>query len=133
VLIIRMPKLFYTASGIITPVGGRPVHRVLSQPVHGTNYTSPYSKCTLQTPQQSRKYDKTIDVKDCFSDDMLLCACAIWPTFFFFHVIPICRFIHKPDMLCIICTDLRHWQLPGETDNNHEKSQISFAMVERAS
>ena len=31
-------KLYYTASGIITPVGGRPVHRlrVLSQPVHGT-------------------------------------------------------------------------------------------------
>jgi len=31
--------LYYTASGIITPVGGRPVHRlreVLSQPVHGT-------------------------------------------------------------------------------------------------
>jgi len=26
VLIIRMSKLYYTASGIITPVGGRPVH-----------------------------------------------------------------------------------------------------------
>ena len=39
VLIIRRSKLFYTASGIITPVGGQPVHRlraVLSQPVHGT-------------------------------------------------------------------------------------------------
>ena len=34
-------KLYYTASGIITPIGGRPVHRLressfLSQPVHGT-------------------------------------------------------------------------------------------------
>ena len=31
-------KLYYTASGIITPVGGRPVHRLgeISQPVHRT-------------------------------------------------------------------------------------------------
>ena len=29
VLIIRGSKLYYTASGIITPVGGRPVHRVM--------------------------------------------------------------------------------------------------------
>jgi len=41
VLIVRKSKLYYTASGIITPVGGRPVHRLredysLSQPVHGT-------------------------------------------------------------------------------------------------
>ena len=28
VLIIRMSKLYYTVSGIITPVGGRPGHRV---------------------------------------------------------------------------------------------------------
>ena len=27
VLIVRRPKLYYTASGIITPIGGRPVHR----------------------------------------------------------------------------------------------------------
>ena len=27
-LIIRRSKLYYTASGIITPVGGRPVHRL---------------------------------------------------------------------------------------------------------
>ena len=27
VLIIRRSKLYYTASGIITPAGGRPVHR----------------------------------------------------------------------------------------------------------
>jgi len=26
VLIIRRSKLYYTASGIVTPVGGRPVH-----------------------------------------------------------------------------------------------------------
>ena len=44
VLIVRRPKLYYTASGIITPIGGRPVDRlregsmdpVLSQPVHRT-------------------------------------------------------------------------------------------------
>ena len=28
VLIIRRSKLYYTASGIITPVGGRSVHRL---------------------------------------------------------------------------------------------------------
>jgi len=28
VLIIRRSKLYYTASGIITPVGGRPVRRL---------------------------------------------------------------------------------------------------------
>jgi len=28
VLIIRRSKLYYTASGIITPIGGRPVHRL---------------------------------------------------------------------------------------------------------
>jgi len=32
VLIIRRSELYYTASGIITPIGGRPV----SQPVHRT-------------------------------------------------------------------------------------------------
>ena len=26
VLIARRPKLYYTVSGIITPIGGRPVH-----------------------------------------------------------------------------------------------------------
>ena len=38
VLIISRSKLYYTTSGIFTPVGGRPVHtlRVLSQPVHRT-------------------------------------------------------------------------------------------------
>ena len=39
VLIIRRSKLYYTASGIVTPVGGCPVRRlreVLSQPVHRT-------------------------------------------------------------------------------------------------
>ena len=36
VLTVRRAKLYYTASGIITPVGGRPVHRVLSQSVHRT-------------------------------------------------------------------------------------------------
>ena len=27
VLIVRRSKLYYTAFGIITPIGGRPVHR----------------------------------------------------------------------------------------------------------
>ena len=38
VLIIRKSKLCYAASGIITPIGGRPVHRLRedSQTVHWT-------------------------------------------------------------------------------------------------
>jgi len=38
VFIIRRSKLHYTASGIIIPIGGRPVHRLRedSQPVRGT-------------------------------------------------------------------------------------------------
>jgi len=28
VLVVRRSKLYYTASGIITPIGGRPVHRL---------------------------------------------------------------------------------------------------------
>ena len=28
VLIVRRSKLYYTASGIITPIGGRPVHNL---------------------------------------------------------------------------------------------------------
>ena len=28
VLIVRRPKLYYTVSGIITPIGGRPVHKL---------------------------------------------------------------------------------------------------------
>ena len=31
VLIVRRSKLYYTASGIITPIGGRPVHRLRAQ------------------------------------------------------------------------------------------------------
>jgi len=41
VFIIRRSKLYYTASTIITPVGGRPVRRLreeFSQPVHRTAY-----------------------------------------------------------------------------------------------
>ena len=34
VLIVRRPKLYYTASGIITPIGGRPVHRLIEDLVH---------------------------------------------------------------------------------------------------
>ena len=35
-LIIRRSKLHYTASGIITPVGGRPVHRMREKEVESS-------------------------------------------------------------------------------------------------
>ena len=34
VLIIRRSKLYYTASGIITPIGGRPVRRLREDSYH---------------------------------------------------------------------------------------------------
>ena len=54
VLIIRRSKLYYIASGIITPVGGRLVHRlrkeVFSQPVHRTTTYRCYDNrcCIIQ-------------------------------------------------------------------------------------
>ena len=44
VLIIRMSKLYYTASGIITPVSGRPVHRLGEE--------SSLNQCTGRPPTQ---------------------------------------------------------------------------------
>ena len=38
VLIVRRAKLYYTASGIITPIGGRPVHRLHVLHVSGGNF-----------------------------------------------------------------------------------------------
>jgi len=41
-------KIVYTASGIITPVDGCPVHRFLSQPVHGTaTYRCDDTRCCI--------------------------------------------------------------------------------------
>ena len=56
VLIIRRSKLYYTASGLITPVGGRPVHRstcdLFSTPhmPHPSHHTNPAS--AMSTWQQ---------------------------------------------------------------------------------
>jgi hypothetical protein len=47
VLIIRRSKLYYTASGIITPVGGRPVHRL--REVYGAVESS-LNLCTGRPP-----------------------------------------------------------------------------------
>jgi len=39
---------YYTASGIITPIGGHPVCRVLSQPVHRTaTYRCDDTRCCI--------------------------------------------------------------------------------------
>ena len=42
---VRRPKLYYTASGIITHIGGRPVHRLrctVSKISKSTNYRFVY-------------------------------------------------------------------------------------------
>jgi len=38
VRIVRRSKLYYTASGIITPIGGRPVHRLRESSFKLFNY-----------------------------------------------------------------------------------------------
>ena len=50
-LIIRRSKLYYTASGIITPVGGRPVHRTAT-------YRSPQQRCK-RVEAHNKSYYKT--------------------------------------------------------------------------
>jgi len=40
VLIMRRSKLYYTASGIITHVGGRPVHRLTQRQLIANFYVS---------------------------------------------------------------------------------------------
>ena len=37
VLIIRRSKLYYTASVIVTPAGGRPVHRLIEDSISSIN------------------------------------------------------------------------------------------------
>ena len=47
-LIIRRSKLYYTTSGIVTPVGGRPVHRLREAPVHRTaTYRCDDTRCYI--------------------------------------------------------------------------------------
>ena len=45
VLIVRRPKLYYKVSGIMTPIGGRPVHRLR----HDSTLSS-LNLCTGQPP-----------------------------------------------------------------------------------
>jgi len=41
-------KMYYTASGIITPVGGRPVHKLREDSVHGTDtYRCDDARCCI--------------------------------------------------------------------------------------
>ena len=52
-VLVRRPKLYYTESGIVTPIDGRPVHRLkedsfLSQPVHRTaTYRCDDTRCYI--------------------------------------------------------------------------------------
>ena len=49
VLIIRRSKLYYTASGIVKPVGGRPVHRTATCRIYTLMWstTKIIQKCTV--------------------------------------------------------------------------------------
>jgi len=48
VLIIRRSKLYYTKSDIVTPAGGRPVHRLRENCVYGTaTYGCDDTRCCL--------------------------------------------------------------------------------------
>ena len=56
-LIIRRSKLYYTASGVITPVGGRPVHRLREDndytEMHGQQNMKQTSKLVCILPPDS--------------------------------------------------------------------------------
>ena len=58
VLIIRRSKLYYTASGIITPVGGRPLHRLRADSAERIWLFSSYHKDAQSNTNQ--KYRETI-------------------------------------------------------------------------
>jgi hypothetical protein len=58
VLIIRRSKLYYTASGIITPVGGRPVHRLRDSTTEKEN-RKPKSKKSKRAVSSEWKRNKT--------------------------------------------------------------------------
>jgi hypothetical protein len=53
-LIIRKSKLYYTASGIITPVGGLPVHRLRADSVRNESGLSPkaYNKLIIKEEEK---------------------------------------------------------------------------------
>ena len=46
VLIVRRAKLYYTVSGIITPIGGRPVHGTATKTVQYNFALLTMSTCT---------------------------------------------------------------------------------------
>ena len=57
VLIVRKPKLYYTISGIITPIGGRPVHRLREG--HVSNVGDTIVTFSLSTIHASLYYKAT--------------------------------------------------------------------------
>ena len=48
VLIVRRAKLYYTVSGIITPIGGRPVHRLREDWMESTYRCDDTRDCVIQ-------------------------------------------------------------------------------------
>ena len=55
VLIIRRSKLYYAASGIVTPVGGRPMHRLREE-------KNPLSTCARDGHLQVCRYQMLCNV-----------------------------------------------------------------------
>jgi len=55
VLIVRRAKLYYTASGIIRPIGGRPVHRTATYRSDDTSWMILINKYIEMHGQQNTK------------------------------------------------------------------------------
>ena len=86
VVIVRRSKLYYTASGTITPIGGRPMHRMredsTSQPMHGkATYRCDGTRCcTVQfwSPDDEHMCSKHVEawnkliIKFCASSWLIL-------------------------------------------------------------
>ena len=47
-LIIRRSKLYYTTSGIVTPVGGRPVRRLRADCLECSKHVEAYNKLIIK-------------------------------------------------------------------------------------
>jgi hypothetical protein len=69
VLIVRRAKLYYTVSGIITPIGGRPVHRLREDLITGRDGTGRDGTATYGC-------DDTRDciIRFCPPDDEQMCS-----------------------------------------------------------
>ena len=70
-LIVRGAKLYYTASGIITPIGGRPVHRLREDSLNPNFIISLFEASTCFEHMCSSSGGKNCIIKPLVSSHLL--------------------------------------------------------------